>query len=102
MKTGKLTFVNGLLTNFSEVKTTVKDALANLLGGSGTTLGSDVLPVYIKDGDFATIKKSLGDLAFLNDVVISSATFKLGSSNAYNITPTLSGDTATFTVNIPG
>ena len=61
------------------------------------------LPDYIlkmfKEGGS---EKGLGKLAFLDDVVISSSTFKLGSGSAYNVSPTVSGDTATFIINIPG
>jgi hypothetical protein len=44
--------------------------------------------------------QQLGDLAWLDKVVISSATFKLGSS-AISMTQSTNGDTATFTGTIP-
>lgn len=50
------------------------------------------------NGSLDTIRK----LAFYDKIVISNSTFKLGSSEAYNIIPSLSGDTATFYVSIPG
>lgn len=56
-----------------------------------------------KEPDLGTTDvESFGKLAWLDKVVISNATFKLGSGTAKKITPTVSGDTATFTVDIPG
>jgi hypothetical protein len=44
----------------------------------------------------------LGALAFYDTITLSSA-FRIGSSGSYtNVTPTLDGDTATFTVKVSG
>ena len=80
-----ITIHNGIITNVTKVEESGLTQWWNSITGNNATAGD-----------------SLGKLAWLDEVVISSATFKLGSSNAYNITPTLSGNTATFTVNIPG
>lgn len=63
-----------------------------------STLPDYILKMFKEGGS----ENGLGKLAFLDDVVISSSTFKLGSGSAYNVSPTVSGDTATFIVNIPG
>lgn len=51
-------------------------------------------------GDTESEDGGLGELAFLDKVVISSATFKLGSS-AISMSQSTDGDTATFTGTIP-
>ena len=67
LKTGKMVFTNGLLTSWTETTSKVSDILANLLGGTGTTIGGEDQPVYIKNGAFETTKK-LGALAFKDDI----------------------------------
>ena len=48
-----------------------------------------------------TTTDAFGDLAFLDEVVISSATFKLGTSSLGTGTTTINKDTATYTITLP-
>lgn len=82
----KLTIQNGIITAYEEMTEagTAWDWLTGLLGNKpveGTTFGA---------------------LAYLDEVVISSSTFKLGDDKAVSINPVISGNVATFTVTIPG
>lgn len=52
------------------------------------------------NGGSSTSSDSLGKLAFLDEVVISKANFKLGNSKISVNAPTINGDTVTYTIPI--
>ncbi|MBO7079182.1 MAG: hypothetical protein J6W64_05175, partial [Bacilli bacterium] len=84
--TGKLTFRNGLLTGGENVTMTKPS------GYGGYVINKSGHP----DGSKA------GELCYKDNVEISKAVFKIGSSTLTGVgNPTISGDTATYTVTIP-
>lgn len=93
VKTGKLTFRNGLLVSAENVTMTKPS------GHNGYVLNK----TGHADG-------TAGDLCYKDNVEISSASFKIGSSvgsanttlNGVSGYPTKSGDTATYAVKVPG
>lgn len=93
VQTGKLTFRNGLLVSAENVTMTKPS------GHNGYVLNK----AGHADG-------TAGDLCYKDNVEISSASFKIGSSVSRattNLTkvsgyPTISGDTATYAVKVPG
>lgn len=54
------------------------------------------------DGGTGVASEELGDLAFMDEVVISSANFKIGSSKLTVTESEVDGGTATYKVTIPG
>lgn len=83
-----ITISNGIITD-------VKDA------GESGPLSKTLQKLFGLNGDTSVpTAEELGDLAFLDKVVVSSATFKVGSSSG-SCTISASGDTATMSFTVP-
>jgi hypothetical protein len=82
-----LKFVKGILVDVDNKGSTAADSdftIPSPVGQSGKFLSSD------------------GSKVVWKSMSVSSGTFKLGSNSSYKISPSISGDTATFSMTIPG
>lgn len=92
---GVLTFCKGLLVNASAED--AKDDGTLTLDCDLTVKGH--IKAYKPDGAVAV---ALGKLAFMNEVKVTSANFKIGTSNISIKDTEIDGDTVTYEVEIPG